>query len=44
LCSAYNTNKAECTLGRRTGCRSAAALTTSLQYNHLSFLKLMKKR
>jgi hypothetical protein len=42
LCSAYSTNKAECTLGSKTGCSSAAALTTSLQYhNHFSTMKLI---
>jgi len=43
LCSAYNTNKAECTLGSKTGWRSVAALTTSLQHDdNFSFQKLLQ--
>jgi hypothetical protein len=41
LCSAYSTNKAECTLGSKTGWRSVAALTTSLQNDNFSFQKLL---
>jgi len=42
LCSAYRTNKAECTLGSKTGWRSVAALTTSLQHDdNFSFQRLL---